>query len=105
MKITKILQSLSGYPIPFTTLEYLAESNGFAPEDEIDLMEEPSKSLVRAKADTLKWLADAPAVSQQGISYSFSDTERKHFRSMALDLLATIGEGNVSDCGYRGDLL
>lgn len=105
MKIANILKSLSGYPIPMQTIAYIAESNGLTIEDDIDLMEKPTVELVRAKADTYKWLADAPAVSQQGISYSFSDSERKHFRSMALDLLATIGEGNVSDFGYRGDLL
>lgn len=105
MKVASILKSLSGYPIPYQTIAYIAESNGFTTEDDVDLMETPTKELIRAKADTYKWLADAPTVSQQGISYSFSDTERKHFRSMALDLLAEIGEGNESDCGYRGDLL
>lgn len=104
MIITKILQSLSAYPIPSVTLECIAESNGFSKYDDIDMLEVPSAELTRAKADTLKWLSDAPAVSQQGISYSFTETERKHFKDMANDLLNTIGEGK-NEWGYKGDLL
>jgi hypothetical protein len=63
-----------------------------------------SKNFKRAQAKVYEFLADAPNVSQGGISFGFTDDERRRFRLKAGNLLDEVGDNNNSgiEYGYMG---
>ncbi len=102
------LSATSAYPIPEAVLVDIAESTGLDPEESATLEVRQSKAYKWAKAKTYLFLAAAPNVSQNGISYSFSAEERKRFLALAKALLDEIGEdasacGDGTRYGYRGE--
>ena len=62
-----------------------------------------SSEYIKAKALVYLWLAEAPNVTQGGISYTISDTERQRFRLKADHLLNEAGINDEGEgFGYIG---
>lgn len=108
MTILESLKSLSGYPISRLSLVNIAEEVGLTADGEATEGERKSAPFKRAKARVYLLLAEAPDVSQGGISYSFSDEDKKHFRMQAQALLDEVGDDTsaISDeYGWMGENL
>ena len=106
MNVLQSLKSLSSYPIPTATVEDVADGVGLALDTELTLELRKDKSFKRAQARVFLFLSEAPNVSQGGISYSFSDEERKRFRLRAENLLEEIGDATSEagiEYGYKGE--
>lgn len=105
MTIIESLRSISGYPVPLNTLKDIAESRELKPDEAASKEVRQSNEYRLAKADVLAWLAQAPNVSQAGVSYNFSDTDRLNFRQQAALLYKECGEKPKSIYGYKGSRL
>jgi len=106
MTIYESLKSLSGYPIPAASIRDIIEDAGLSADTTADAAVRSSAPFRRAKARVYLLLAEAPDVSQGGISYSFSDEDKKHFRTQALSLLEDVGDDTsmVGDnYGWQGE--
>ncbi|MDR0657690.1 MAG: hypothetical protein LBG18_01925 [Mediterranea sp.] len=107
MTVLQSLKSITGYPIPLCTLQDVAEQRGINIESEATLEVRANNNFRLAKADVLFWLADAPDVSQAGISYNFTDTQRNNFRRQATEIYSDCGEplpaGSADSSGYVGE--
>lgn len=100
MTILQSLKSLTAYPIPSATLQDIAEGCGLSLDGELSPELRSSKEVKRAKARTYAYLITAPNISQNGVSFSFSTEERKHFKKLAASLLNEIGD-STSDLGVK----
>lgn len=109
MNVLDSLRSLNGYPIPVLTLELVAAGRGLDPEEEVTPALLRSASFMLAKADVLVWLSGAPDVTQEGISYSFTDEQRNSFKISADRIYGQYGGEDDSAAGtvygYKGDRL
>lgn len=106
MTILQSLKSLSAYPVPQLSLENIIEESGLTAASQADAATREGKPYKRAKALVYLYLSKAPNVSQGGITYSFSDEDKKHFRMQAQALLEEIGEDVSSfsdDYGWMGE--
>lgn len=106
MNVQKSLKSLSGYPISLAAIQDIAEENGIYIDDELTPEIRNSKAFKRAKAQVYFFLSGAPSVSQGGITYSFSDEDRRRFRQEAESILDEIGDdanGLGVTYGYKGE--
>lgn len=107
MTVLDSLRSISGYPLSAFALEVAAVSRGLDPGAEIakDIVESDAYRL--AKADVMRMLADAPDVTQEGISYSFTDEQRNSFRMSASVIYGECGDDAAGSTiyGYKGDRL
>ncbi len=107
MTITEALKSLTAYPMPAASLVNIAEEAGIEPQATADAEARASKGFKKAKALLYFFLAEAPNVSQGGISYSFSEDERSRFKKRAEALLKEIGDDDpalgVNIGGYIGE--
>lgn len=106
MNVLQSLKSLSGYPIPLATIQDVADGVGLDVDIELTPELRGSKEFKRAQARVYSYLSEAPNVSQGGISYSFSEEERRRFRLRAESILDEIGEnGNAFgvEYGYKGE--
>lgn len=105
MTIIESLKCISGYPIPLNTLKDFAENRELKPDGEADKEVRQSTGYRLAKADVLTWLSQAPNVSQGGMSYSFSETDRMNFRRQATTIYKECGDMPKSIFGYKGSRL
>jgi len=106
MNVLQSLRSLSSYPIPTATIEDVAEGVGLAIDTELTQELRKDKRFKRAQARVYIFLSEAPNVSQGGISYSFSEEERRRFRLRAESLLEQIGDATSEtgvEYGYKGE--
>lgn len=105
--ILEALKGINAYPIPLRTIVESALRRG------VDIYEELSEEMSRTrgynlcKADLLMWLSFAPAVSQGGQSYSFTDEQRLRMRNEAKALYDEFEEeeGARTTYGYKGKRL
>jgi hypothetical protein len=105
MDVLQSLKSLSNYPIPKATIQDIAEGLGISIDTDLTPELRGDKNFKRAQSRIYFFLAEAPNVSQGGISYSFSDEERKRFRLRAESILEEIGDDGSSvgvSYGYKG---
>lgn len=106
MNVLQSLKSLSGYPIPLATIQDVAEGVGLGIDTELTTELRRSKEFKRAKARVYIYLSKAPNISQGGITYSFSDEDRRRFRNEAESILDEIGD-NADELGvtygYKGE--
>lgn len=105
MNISAIAKGMTGYPIPSAAISYLAGCLGVSTTTELRVGD---PLFERARALVFQYLAAAPNVSQGGVSYSFSDSERRRFEDAARNIYANIGENSdfgLADYGYMGDSL
>jgi hypothetical protein len=108
MDVLQSLKSLSNYPIPKATIQDVADGVGLSIDTELTQELRKDKNFKRAQAQIYFFLSEAPNVSQGGISYSFSDEERRRFRLRAESILDEIGDDGISTgvaYGYKGDSL
>jgi hypothetical protein len=106
MKVSKALMSISNYPIPMPVIENIMDTEGLdAEEDETSVEMRQSDAFKKCTAAVYLFLADAPNVTQGGISYSFSEEERKRFAKMAAGIKAELGDQNDAEIevGYFGE--
>lgn len=106
MTIQQSLKSINAYPIPQYTIQDIADARELNMSAEATADERKKVAYRLAKADVLKWLANAPDISQAGISYSFSDEEKKAFRKQANAIYEDCGEvdSSLTRFGYKGEL-
>ena len=105
MNILESLQNLSIYPIPEAALQDIAEGAGLDINADLSAEIRNGKSMKRAKARVYLFLSEAPDIRQVDISYSFTDEDRKRFRTKAQSILEEIGDdsdGNGVAYGYMG---
>lgn len=107
MNVLQALKSISGYPIPTATLQDIAGGCGLEAGEEATQEMRTTARFKRAQAKVYIYLSEAPNVSQGGISYSFSESERNRFLTRAKNILDSLGETdeslNVQDYGYQGE--
>lgn len=100
------LKCLSSYPIPSATIENVAEESGLNASDNVTVEVRKSKSFMLTKAGIYDFLSEAPNISQSGISFSFSEDERKRFKTKADSLRRVAGyedAANQAVYGYQGE--
>lgn len=107
MNVLQSLKSLSSYPIPTATIEDVAEGAGLQIDATVNMALRKGKEYRLAKAKIYLFLSEAPNVSQGGISYSFTEDDRKRFRAKANNILSEIGESDedsaLPEFGYKGE--
>lgn len=105
MNIASTLKALNAYPIPSPLIENIIEGEGLDGEQEATADIRQSKEYKRAKAKVFRFLSTAPNISQQGISYSFTNEDKAYFRRCASQIMDEIGEGDEEEMqyGYIGD--
>lgn len=92
--------------MPTLTLQEAASEGGVDVGTEVTEEVRQSAAFKRAQACVLRFLSEAPNVSQGGQSYSFSESERRWFRRRAEKLLEEIGDDTDSlgiPFGYMGE--
>ncbi len=103
-----LLKDLTPYPIPLCVIEEAAQRRMLALNIEADTTTLLSAEYNLVKADLLSWLSLAPAVSQGGQSYSFSEEQRRVLRSEAhvlLDRYSDTTKTHRPVYGYKGSRL
>ena len=107
--ILDALKAVTLYPLPSRTIEQVAARRGCSLTDEANQERLTGAEFNLAKADILKWLADAPNVTQGGQSYSFTAEQRQQFRNEANTLYKEFGADDSASAkpiyGYKGSRL
>lgn len=106
MTILESLKSLNGYPLSQLSLVNIAEEQGLSADGSATPDVRKSAQFKRAKAKVYLLLAEAPDVSQGGITYSFSDEDKKQFRIQAQALLEEVGDDTSAvgdNYGWMGE--
>jgi hypothetical protein len=106
MKTRHTIKAMSSYPIPAATIDNIIDEAGLDADAEITKETRASNEFKKAKALTYAFLAEAPNITQGGISYTFSEDERSRFAKKSNSLLAELGEdeaGTDVQCGYIGE--
>ena len=106
MTISESLKSINDYPIPPYVLKKTAIKNGMSLEDEITSESVISKEYRLMEADVYAFLAGAPDITQNGVSFSFSQEQRDWFISMSNSIKAELGVSDASSgqgYGYMGE--
>lgn len=106
VKVKDLLQSINPYPIPANVITEAGIKYGLDLESEVtpDLI--AGKEYNLAKADIYTYLAGAPDVTQNGVSFSFTEDQRAYFLNVATSIR---GEQGVQDpttgqgYGYVGE--
>ncbi len=106
MKTRDAVKALSGYPIPATAIDNIIDEAGLDAEADITKEVRMGYEYRKAKALVYAFLAEAPNVTQGGVSYTFSEDERSRFAKKSNSILAELGEdeaGTAIQCGYIGE--
>lgn len=105
MQIINVIKSITYYPLPQNVVEK------FAIERSLDLSAEYTAVIAQSTtykgvlADVYRWLSLAPsAISENGVTISFTKDDKMRFDELANGLYEEIGEGqNVKvKYGYKG---
>lgn len=106
MTILQSLKRLNSYPLHNDTIVSVCLELGLNGDEKACADTMNSKAYKRAKARVYIMLSQAPNVSQGGVSYSFSDEDRKCFRMQAQALLEEAGENSTlltDEYGWMGE--
>ena len=107
MTISESLKAINLYPINKLTLDNIAEECELCGSDPASAEVRASKAYKRAQAKVYRYLATAPAVTESGAQYSFTDAERDRFNRIADDLMEEAGieddPGANGEVGYIGE--
>jgi hypothetical protein len=103
MTISNSLRGLTNYPVPSAVFDDAAGEQGLDPNAVLTAETRAGKSFKRAKARIYDFLSDAPNITQAGISYSFSDEDRKRFRQKAESLRLEADGSGKGVFGYQGE--
>lgn len=105
MTILEALKSVTNYPIPEAALTRLALVRGFDASQEATAETMQSKSYRVTEADVMSWVAKAPNISEGGVSFNLSESDRKRLQAEADSILAQEGVARPSIYGYKGENL
>lgn len=110
MTILEALRRVNAYPVPMGELQTIAIVRGLDLDAEADGATLRGGAFKLATADVLMWLSEAPNVSQDGISYSFLEEQRRKFKGRAQAIYGELAPdeiGAVSGVvyGYKGSVL
>lgn len=107
MTIQESLQQINLYPIPDNVVVNYCNEHGVTPSDEATSEIRKSRDYRLTKADLYKWLAFAPStVSQGGVTFSISESDKKRFVDLANKIYAENDEqGYGTIYGYKGSRL
>lgn len=107
--ILEAIKSVTLFPLPSRTIEQIAVRRGCTLTEEATQERLAGAEYNLAKADVLKWLANAPNVSQGGQSYSLTEEQRQQFRNEANALYKEFGADDNATAkpiyGYKGSRL
>lgn len=106
MKVSELLQSVNAYPIPANIVMEAGVRYGLELEAEATKEIISSSGYKLAKADVYTYLAGAPNVTQNGISFSFSEDDKKYFLNVASSIRTEEGvedETSGQKYGYMGE--
>lgn len=103
MTILQALQSINAYPIASAQIEMIAAANNLDAAAEADAETLQSAEFKRCMAQVYNALAEAPNISQGGISFSFTSDERNAFRASACRILNEVDGANNGVYGYIGE--
>jgi hypothetical protein len=101
--ISNSLKGLTGYPVPQAVFDDAAEEQGLDPNGVMTAEIRGGKAYMRAKARVYDFLSEAPNITQAGISYSYSDEDRKRFRQKAESLRSEADGNREGIYGYQGE--
>lgn len=109
MTLRDALRSVSAYPVPGRTIDEICLRRGLDPDSTPVGETTVMRRYNLARADLLRWLSRAPAVSQGGQSYSFSDEQRRQMLDEADAIKAVLDPDGIEpsrvEYGYKGDRL
>lgn len=109
MKLSESLKAATPYPVPASVFNTVALVRDVDLTQDSTLANLSSKEFRLANADLYKWLFLVPNVTQEGISYSFTNEDKKRFRSEANAIYEDLGEPiineNKTTYGYKGNRL
>lgn len=105
MTILDALKSVSNYPVPARVFETAALTQGIDLDEKATTVKIASKEYRLAKADILRWLSKAPAISEMGVSFSFTSEEKRAFKSEADKLISDATGIKSTGYGYFGNSL
>ena len=95
MTIKEDLQSINLYPISDVQVLKVCEKRGLQAESEITNEIRLSAAYKLATADIYKWMAFVPSsISENGISFSISEADRKRFLDEANKVYEELEPGN-----------
>lgn len=106
MKVSELLQSVNAYPIPANIIMEAGVRYGLELEVEATKEIINSSGYKLAKADVYTYLAGAPNVTQNGISFSFSEDDKKYFLNVASSIRTEEGVEDATSgqkYGYMGE--
>lgn len=106
MKVSELLQSVNAYPIPANIIMEAGVRYGLELEAEATQEIINSIGYKLAKADIYTYLAGAPNVTQNGISFSFSEDDKKYFLNVASSIRTEEGVTDATSgqkYGYMGE--
>lgn len=105
MIIRDALKSVSNYPIPARVFEAAAVMQGVDLDEQVTAVKMASKGYRLAKADILRWLSTAPSTSEMGVSFSFTNEEKRAFKTEADNITLEVTGKRISGYGYYGGSL
>lgn len=107
MNINQALRSVTTYPLTADFLESVAVGAGLSLEDMATEELLNSRVYKKALGRIYLYLAEAPNVSQGGISFTFSESDRVRYERKGNELLreATSGAEGNTRYGYKGENL
>lgn len=106
MTVSESLKSINNYPIPPYVLTKSAIKNGMSLEEEVTSEILISREYRLMEADVYAFLSGAPDVTQNGITFSFSQEQRDWFLSMSNSIKEELGVSDASSgqgYGYMGE--
>ena len=107
MTVNQALRSTTTYPLSADFIASIAEGVGLSLDAEASADVMASNAYKHAQARIYLFLAEAPNVSQGGISFSFSESDRVRYESKGNRLLREVGASSASTkrFGYKGESL
>lgn len=103
MTILDSLRTVSIYPIPNSVIKDICYKCGINPTMEAN---RNTRGYKRALSELYLWLAEAPQVSQAGVSYRITNEQRRSFLQKSADILLDLQDGQGEKMyGLKGRLL
>jgi hypothetical protein len=108
--ILESLKSVSGYPVPESTISDVAIKRGLNLAEVATPVALSSSAYRLAKADILRWVSFAPNVQQADVRYDLLYSDRQQLREQSNAIYGELGdEAYISESttkfGYKGSKL
>jgi len=102
--IQQSLTSLSSYPVQQRSINRIAAARGLDLGAVADTAVLASKNYQLAEADVLTYLSKAPNVTEGGVQFTFSESDKQAFKNEAAYLYQQHEEPNRGPrFGYQGE--